>query len=100
VTGLLPEPAPRTVPSSDGADPAQRLVERDSVWRMLHLLPPRARAVLVLRYYEDADDATIATLLGMAPASVRATASRALATLRSTVGSDLVAEATKLREAR
>jgi RNA polymerase sigma-70 factor (sigma-E family) len=45
-------------------------------------LPRRQRAVLALRYYEDRSDAEIAELLGCAPSSVRAYASRALATLR------------------
>jgi RNA polymerase sigma factor (sigma-70 family) len=45
-------------------------------------LPPRQRAVLVLRYYEDRSDAEIADLLGCAPGSVRAYASRGLAALR------------------
>ena len=38
--------------------------------------------MLVLRYYQDLDDRTIADVLGIKPSSVRATASRALATLR------------------
>jgi DNA-directed RNA polymerase specialized sigma24 family protein len=37
---------------------------------------------IVLRYYEGLDDAEIAELLGCRPATVRAYASRALATLR------------------
>jgi len=37
------------------------------------------RDVLVLRYYEDLDDQSIADLLGISPSSVRSTASRALA---------------------
>ena len=56
---------------------------RDEARRFLAGLPPRARAVLVLRYYADLDDAAIATTLGIAESNVRATASRALATLRS-----------------
>jgi RNA polymerase sigma-70 factor (sigma-E family) len=63
-------------------DPAVGVVARDEVRRALAGLPPRARAVLVLRYYADLDDAAIAEALGIAPSTVRATASRALAGLR------------------
>ena len=63
-------------------DPAAGVADRDEVRRVLADLPPRARAVLVLRYYADLDDAAIADVLGVAPGTVRATASRALATLR------------------
>jgi RNA polymerase sigma-70 factor (sigma-E family) len=58
------------------------LVERDEMWRLLRRLPQRQRAVIVLRYYEDLDDASIAEILGCAGATVRSTAARALATLR------------------
>lgn len=51
-------------------------------------LPRRQRAVLALRYYEDRSDAEIAELLGCAPATVRAYASRALAALRIQLSSD------------
>jgi RNA polymerase sigma-70 factor (sigma-E family) len=64
-------------------DPALDVVARDEVQRALSTLPPRARAVLVLRYYADLDDAAIADALGIAPGTVRSTASRALATLRA-----------------
>lgn len=57
--------------------------ERDRVWRELATLPTQQRAVLVLRYYEDLDDVTIARLLGCARGTVRSAASRALATLRA-----------------
>lgn len=63
-------------------DPAVGVVARDEVRRALAGLPPRARAILVLRYYADLDDAAIADALGIAPSTVRATASRALAGLR------------------
>lgn len=69
---------------TDGARPdgAQSVVDRDEVWRLLATLPPRQRAVLVLRYYEDLPDAAIAEALGCAESAVRAYASRALAALR------------------
>ena len=63
-------------------DHATELVERDATLRLLETLPPRARAMLVLRYYADLDDTAIAELLGVAPSTVRATTARALTTLR------------------
>lgn len=50
---------------------------------MLAKLPPRQRAVLVLRFYEDLPDRDIAAVLGCSEPTVRSNASRALATLRS-----------------
>ncbi len=64
------------------ADHAEAIVSRDASRRLLDGLPAQARAVLVLRYYADLDDRDIADLLGVAPSTVRAAASRALATLR------------------
>jgi RNA polymerase sigma factor (sigma-70 family) len=50
-TGGLPE-----IASADGVDVADELASRDALWRLLDRLAPRARAVLVLRYYEDLID--------------------------------------------
>ena len=58
----------------------------DALWRLLATLPTRMRTVLVLRYFEDMDDAAIAQTLGLAVSSVRSTASRALAVLREREG--------------
>jgi RNA polymerase sigma-70 factor (sigma-E family) len=69
------------------ADPAQQSAERDRIWRLLAGLPRRQRAVLVLRYYEDLADADIAEMLGCTVGTVRGYASRALATLRTSVQS-------------
>jgi RNA polymerase sigma-70 factor (sigma-E family) len=60
--------------------------ERDAMWRHIRRLPPQQRAVLVLRYYEDLDDGTIARILGCAPVTVRSHAMRALNTLRGHLG--------------
>ena len=84
-SGALPDTARApgdAVPAGVG-DVADGLAARDALWQLLKRLPPRGRAVLVLRFYEDLDDPTIAALLGVAPGTVRATASRALATLRA-----------------
>jgi len=59
-------------------DSAAESAERDELWRLVLQLPPRQRAVIVLRYYEDYDDATIAELLHCAQGTVRTQAKRAL----------------------
>lgn len=64
------------------ADPGEAIAARDSMRVLLAGLAPRARTVLVLRYYADLDDAGIAGAMGISESAVRATASRALATLR------------------
>lgn len=63
-------------------DPAGLHADKDQVRYLLATLPPQQRAVLVLRYYEDLDDTEIAAIVGCAPVTVRAHASKALARLR------------------
>ncbi|MCG5437042.1 SigE family RNA polymerase sigma factor [Micromonospora foliorum] len=60
--------------------------DRDEMWRLILGLPGRQRAVLVLRYYEDLDDPTIAQILGCSPVTVRTHAMRALSQLRERHG--------------
>jgi len=60
-------------------------VERDAMWRLMVQLSRKQREVIVLRYYEDLDDNTIATLLDCSAATVRTHARRALALLRSRI---------------
>ncbi len=56
---------------------------REAVWRFVASLPPRQRAVIVLRYYEELSEAEIAEVLGISAGTVKSQASRALAALRS-----------------
>ncbi|GAA3349155.1 SigE family RNA polymerase sigma factor [Amorphoplanes nipponensis] len=73
-------------------DPAEGIASRDQLRQVLATLPPRARTALILRYYADLDDAGIADAMGVSVSAVRATTSRALATLR---GSGVVADLTE-----
>jgi RNA polymerase sigma-70 factor (sigma-E family) len=66
----------------DCPDPAAAHAERAELVSRLATLPRRQRVVLALRYFEDIDDAAIASILGCRPGTVRGYASRALATLR------------------
>ncbi len=63
-------------------DHEQVVADRDAMWRLVRALPPKQRAVLVLRYYEDLGDAAIAEILSCSTATVRTHAARGLATLR------------------
>lgn len=55
---------------------------RHALVQALALLPPRQRAVLVLRYWEQRSEAETALALGCSVGTVKSTASRGLARLR------------------
>jgi RNA polymerase sigma-70 factor (sigma-E family) len=52
------------------------------MWRAIQELPPRQRAVVVLRYYEDMSESEIALTLGCSAGTVKSQASKALRKLR------------------
>ena len=64
-------------------DEIDRGAERVDAWAAVLTLPPRQRAVLVLRYYEGMTEAQIAETLGCRPGTVKSQASAALANLRA-----------------
>lgn len=61
------------------------LEDRMQLWPHVLALPPRQRAVMVLRYYEGLSEREIADALDCAPGTVKASAHRALKTLRATL---------------
>jgi RNA polymerase sigma-70 factor (sigma-E family) len=66
------------------AGPADTVAEHHETWQAVLRLPPRRRAVIVLRYYEDLSEAETAEVLGMAVGTVKShchAACRQLATL-------------------
>jgi RNA polymerase sigma-70 factor (sigma-E family) len=54
----------------------------DDLWRALAVLPPRQRAALVLRYYEDLSEREAATVLGCSTGALHQLVTRATSTLR------------------
>jgi len=63
-------------------DHASDIADRDFLLRALAGLPPRQRAVLVLRYFCDLPEAEIADALGCSVGTVKSQASRGMARLR------------------
>lgn len=74
---------------ADGTD--QLLLRRD-LMDALRQLPPRQRAVLVLRYFVDLSEAEAARELGISVGTVKSTASRGLERLRTLVPADAYQE--------
>lgn len=56
---------------------------RAAVWSFVATLPPRQRAVIVLRYYERLTEPETAEVLGISVGTVKSQAHRAIASLRA-----------------
>jgi RNA polymerase sigma-70 factor (sigma-E family) len=80
-TSELPD-APVSVPDSD----------RPMVVAALRALPPRQRAVIVLRFYEDLSVEQTATELGINAGTVKSQTSHAMTKLRSLLGDAVIPE--------
>ena len=64
------------------------VADRDTVRRALATLPPRQRAVLVLRYLDDMTEAETVDLLGCSVGTVKSQTHKGLAKLRESLDSD------------
>jgi len=71
---------PETAYDDPGGDPA--------LWAALNTLPPRQRAVIVLRYYEDLTEVQTADALEVSVGTVKSQAHRAMAKLRVALAGD------------
>ncbi|MEU6850400.1 SigE family RNA polymerase sigma factor [Actinacidiphila alni] len=74
LTPLLPERA--------RPDPHSPVEDRALLVAALAALPPRQRAAVVLRYWEDLSEQQVAEILGCSPGNVKSQASRGLRKLR------------------
>jgi RNA polymerase sigma-70 factor (sigma-E family) len=76
-------PGPTAGPQPPVGDLADDVALRDALARLLPVLTPSQRAVIVLRYAEDLSEAQTADLLGISVGTVKSQAARALARLRA-----------------
>ena len=75
-----------TVPELPRDDATEQVAVQDAVWAELRALPPRQRAALVLRFYEDLTEAQTAEAMGCSIGTVKSQVSEALTKLRNRGG--------------
>jgi RNA polymerase sigma-70 factor (sigma-E family) len=80
VSDTLPERGHGGVGNSDVGD---SIASTESILGPLRRLPPKQRAVVVLRILEDLDTSETARALGVSPGTVKSNLSRALESLRA-----------------
>ena len=83
LTDIPVEPPSRPPGDHDGA-----LSDRLTVLDALAAVPPRQRAVLILRYWEDLSVTETAELLHCSEGTVKSQAARGLRTMRDLIGTD------------
>ena len=74
------------VPDRIGVDATAAVAGRDELRRALLTLPPRQRAVVVLRFYEDLSEADTASAMSCSVGTVKSQTAKALTRLRAQLG--------------
>ncbi|WP_375478246.1 SigE family RNA polymerase sigma factor [uncultured Jatrophihabitans sp.] len=69
-----------------------QMADRDALWASLRQLPPRQRAAIVLRYFDDLADDDIGHALACRPGTVRSLISRGLTAMRESSASEALRE--------
>jgi RNA polymerase sigma-70 factor (sigma-E family) len=64
------------------------VVAREELWRAVLALPPRQRAAIVLRFYEDLSERETADALGCSTTAAKSLVARAMQTLRAQIESE------------
>jgi len=72
-----------SVVDTPAVDTAARSADRDLLGRCLAQVPPRQRACLVLRHYDDLSVSEVATVLGCSEGTVKSQTARGLETLQA-----------------
>lgn len=80
--------APEHLPEGASAGTLGPSDDRDQLVRALALLSPRQRRIVVLRHFVGLPEAEVAAELGVSVGTVKSTASRSLATLRTALTSN------------
>lgn len=81
-------PSERLPDTADVTDAASSVVGRERLRRALLRLPPRQRAAVVLRHYEDLSEADVARALHCSVGTVKSQTARALERLRTLLDDD------------
>jgi RNA polymerase sigma-70 factor (sigma-E family) len=81
--GELPADRLPETTAPDAFSPFAAVDSRHALRDALAQLPPRQRAVVVLRYHQDLSEAQVAELLGITVGTVKSQAAKALAALRA-----------------
>ena len=77
------------LPERPGHTQTDAVDDRSMVWAALQQLPPRQRAALVLRFYEDLTEAQTAAAMGCAVGTVKSQVAAGLKKLRDRLGDQI-----------
>lgn len=88
------------VPDLSVRDHSDRVDEHDAMWAELQALPPRQRAAIVLRYYEDLTERQTAEAMGCSVGTVKSQVFAGLEKLRARLGPTAISMATEVGVSR